>query len=237
MAVGHIFVAGVGGFAVGIARHGIGYARDALEIGFQAPEAAACQINGFDVHRFSFLRGIGFVEFFGIGGEFGLRVGQQGEGLGFVQAAFDDALHIAVFAEQHPRWIHAHAQLLRDGAARIGAHGEFFVFQAAIPLGEIGGGFFVQIVGRGDGDKVGGGKAFILRPCFGLRQFAEAERTPACPEFDQRGAFGQRRGGFALAVGQFADALGQTFGVGGGGMWHQHGLPHPKHGGCAGGEQ
>ena len=67
VAVGYVFIAGVGGFAVGIARHGIGYARDALEIGFQAPEAAACQINGFDVHRFSFLRGIGFVEFFGIG--------------------------------------------------------------------------------------------------------------------------------------------------------------------------
>ena len=166
-----------------------------------------------------------------------MRVCQQGEGLGFVQAAFDNALHVAVFAQQYPRGIHAHAQLLRDGAARIGAHGEFFVFQAAIPLGEIGGGFFVQIIGRGDGDEVGGGKAFVLRPCFGLRQLAQAERAPARPEFYQRGAFGQRRGGFALVVGQFADALGQTFGVRGGGMRHQHSLPRPKHGGCGGGEQ
>ena len=51
-ATDHVLVAGVLRAPIGIARHGIHHARDALEIGFHAPEAAAGQIDGPGIHDF-----------------------------------------------------------------------------------------------------------------------------------------------------------------------------------------
>ena len=52
IAVGHVFVARVFRFAVSIAGDGVNHAVYALEIGFQAPEAAAGEVDGARVHDF-----------------------------------------------------------------------------------------------------------------------------------------------------------------------------------------
>ena len=52
VAVGHVFVARVFRFAVGVAGYGVNHAVYALEIGFQAPEAAAGEVDGARIHDF-----------------------------------------------------------------------------------------------------------------------------------------------------------------------------------------
>ena len=52
VAIGNIFIAGLGAaFAVGIAGNGVNHAGHALEIGFQPPEAAAREVDGFEIGR------------------------------------------------------------------------------------------------------------------------------------------------------------------------------------------
>ena len=50
IAVGHVFVARILRFAVGVAGYGVNHAVYALEIGFQAPEAAAGEVDGARIH-------------------------------------------------------------------------------------------------------------------------------------------------------------------------------------------
>ena len=50
IAVGNVFVARIFCFAVGVAGYGVNHAVYALEIGFQAPEAAAGKVDGARIH-------------------------------------------------------------------------------------------------------------------------------------------------------------------------------------------
>ena len=52
IAVGHVFVTRIFCFAVGVAGYGVNHAVYALEIGFQAPEAAAGEVDGARIHDF-----------------------------------------------------------------------------------------------------------------------------------------------------------------------------------------
>ena len=51
VAVGHVFVARIFCFAVGVAGYRVNHAVYALEIGFQAPEAAASEVDGARIHN------------------------------------------------------------------------------------------------------------------------------------------------------------------------------------------
>ena len=52
VAVGHVFVTRIFCFAIGVAGYGVNHAVYALEIGFQAPEAAAGEVDGARIHDF-----------------------------------------------------------------------------------------------------------------------------------------------------------------------------------------
>ena len=142
-------------------------------------------MDGFGVHVGRSFR-FGFVEFLRRLGEFGLWVGEQGERLLAVDMAFDDAGDVAVFIKQRPARIDGDADVARDVAAIIHQHRQVGVVEATVPFFESGFVIFAEVAGRGDGDEIDAREGLVAAPCLRFFQGGEAERTPACPEFDER---------------------------------------------------
>ena len=211
--VDHILIAGVFRAAVGIAGYGIGHAVDTLEIGFQAPEAAACEIDGFGVHRFHF-RFVLCVELCFQTAYVGFGVADQGQSLRFVDAAFDDAGDVAAFVEHRPRGVNADIQAFGNRAARIHRHRQLGIVEAGIPFLEVAVFFLAEKTGRGHGNQVGRAETLVGRPFFGVPEFGQAQRTPARPKFHQRGfAVVQTGHRFAVCVFQLREHLGDGGGL------------------------